>query len=238
MKALDPVVKGRGAALPDHNTMPMWYFDLCNPETEDPETMKIANATFESYFRDGIDSSTRVGVLSKLAVAAAILGRSDYVKYLIPNQIQSKESPVLANRMTLREGVQTTSLQRIGRAADALHSALCQSVPAGPGRTPVIRVFPAWPREWDTAFRLLARGAFLVSASMQEGQIEFVEIQSQTGGTCYLRNPWMNTVVTLYRNGGKAENLSGSLFKFPTEQGETIAVLPEDSALVRRIIQY
>jgi hypothetical protein len=102
--------------------------------------------------------------------------------------------------MTLREGIQITSLQRIGRAADALHSALCQSIPAVPGKTPVIRVFSAWPREWDAAFRLLARGAFLVSASMQKGQIEFVEIQPQTGDDCHLRNPWPDAVVTLYRN--------------------------------------
>jgi hypothetical protein len=147
------------------------------------------------------------------------------------------ESPVLANRMTLKEGFQTTSLQRIGRAADALHMALCQSVPAGPGKTPIIRVFPAWPREWDAVFRLLARGAFLVSASMQKGQIEFVEIQSQTGGVCRMRNPWSDTVVTLYRNGGKAGNIPGSLLKFPTEQGEIITVLPEDSVPDRWIVQ-
>jgi hypothetical protein len=70
----------------------MWYFDLCNLETEDPETMEIANTTFESYFRSGIDPNTRVGVLSKLAVVASILGRSHDVRFLIPNQIHSKES--------------------------------------------------------------------------------------------------------------------------------------------------
>lgn len=225
IKALEPVMKGRGDSLPDHNTMPMWYFDLCTLENEDTEIMEIANATFESFFRNGIGANARIGVLSKLAVAAAILGRSDDVQFLIPNQIHTNETPVLANRMTLREGAQTTGLQRIGRAADALHLALCQSMPAGPAGEPVIRVFPAWPNQWDAAYTLLARGAFLVSSSMEKGQIEFVQIQSKAGGECRLRNPWPENEVTLYRDGNKAESLSGSLLKFQTVAGETVAVI-------------
>jgi hypothetical protein len=205
----------------------MWYFDLCTFETKDPAVREIANATFESYFRDGIDSDVRIGVLSKLGVAAAMLGRADDVKWLIPNQIHTEETPVLANRMTLREGPQTTGIQRIGRAADALQIALCQSVPAGPGKACIIRVFPAWPRDWDAAFTLLARGAFLVSSSMKTGRIEFVQIKSQAGDECRLRTPWPKATVTLHRDGQKAEELSGELLTFATSKGETIVVVPK-----------
>src|SRR5688500_17368905 len=108
--------------------------------------MRIANNTFESYFlqRGGgsIDTGTRVNVLSKLAVAGVQLGRVEATRYLIPNQIRTKEIPPLINRMDLREGFQTTSVQRLGRAAEALHYALCQSIPAAPGAAPVIHVFP------------------------------------------------------------------------------------------------
>jgi len=225
IKALEPVARGRGNSLPDRNTMPMWYFDLCTLENEDPKVMEIATATFESFFRGGVDSETRIGVLSKLAGAAAILGRSEDIRFLIPNQIHTRETPALANRMTLREGAQTTGLQRIGRAADALHLALCQAVPAGPGGEPVIRVFPAWPRQWDASYTLLARGAFLVSSSMGDGRIEFVQIQSIAGGECRLRNPWPRKEVTLYRNGTQAESLSGSLLRFSTMAGETVTVV-------------
>ena len=228
IKALDPVMRGRASSLPDGNTMPMWYFDLCTLENEDPEVMEIANATFESFFRDRIGSEVRIGVLSKLGVVAAILGRCDDVKYLIPNQIHTRETPVLANRMTLREGAQTTGLQRLGRAADALHNALCQSVPAEPGGEPVIRIFPAWPKSWDAAFTLLARGAFLVSSSMRNGHIDFVEIQPLTGGECRLRNPWNQKIkVTLYRNGTAWKNMEGSLLKFDTQKGQNIVVVRE-----------
>jgi len=225
IRALPPIVRGR-AGRPDGNTMPIWFFDLCTLENDDPDTMKIAHATYDAYFRNGVTAKTRVGVLSKMAVTAAMMGRADHVRYLLPNQIQSAETGVLANRMDLREGTQTTSVQRLGRAADALHNALCQSVPARPGEPPVIRVFPAWPREWDAAFTLLARGAFLVSASMTKGQIAFVQIQSQAGGECRLHNPWPDQPVTLVRNGNKPEALAGPLLRFPTAQGETLHIRP------------
>jgi len=230
-KGLEPAVRGRAASLPDGNTMPMWLFDLCTLENTDPETMKIANATYDAYFRNGVNAGTRVGVLSKLGVTAAMMGRADHVRYLLPNQINSQESAPLANRMDLREGFQTTSVQRLGRAADTLHNALCQSVPAGPGKTPVIRVFAAWPREWDAAFTLLARGAFLVSSSMQAGRIEFVEIRSQAGSQCRLRNPWPAVTVTLHRDGQKGEDLTGEVLAFATHGGETIVVVPKGSTL-------
>jgi hypothetical protein len=227
VKALDPVAKGSASSLPDGNTMPMWFFDLCTLENTDPETMKIANATYNAYFRNGVNAKTRVGVLSKLGVTAAMMGRADHVRYLLPNQINSQESAVLANRMDLREGQQTTSVQRLGRAADTLHNALCQSVPAAPGKEPVIRVFPAWPRQWEAAFTLLARGAFLVSSSMRAGRIEFIQVKSQAGGACRLHNPWPDATVTLYREGKKAEDLTGETLAFPTRRSETIVMTPK-----------
>ncbi len=224
IRALPPIFRGSGGGRPDGNTMPQWFFDLCTRENDDPETMKIANATMDGYLRG---PNTRPGVLSKVPVTAAMMGRADAVRYLLPNQLSFPDrAPVLANRLDQREGIQTANAQRLGRVADALHNALLQSVGAGPAREPVIRVFPAWPGEWDAAFTLLARGAFLVSSSMKAGKIEFVKIQSQVGGECRLRNPWPGTMVTLQRNDGKAEKLSGDLLRFSTTRAELITIHP------------
>jgi hypothetical protein len=228
-KGREPAVRGRASSLPDGNTMPIWLFDLCTLENNDPETMRIAHATYDAYFRNGVNAGTRVGVLSKLGVTAAMMGRADHVRYLLPNQINSQETRVLANRMDLREGYQTTSAQRLGRAADTLHNALCQSVPAGPGKPPVIRVFPALPGEWDAAFTLLARGAFLVSSAKVGGKIAYVQIQSQAGGECRLRSPWPGARVTLHRDSRKAEDLVGDVLTFPTRKDEIVVVVPQGS---------
>jgi hypothetical protein len=256
IRALPPIFRGRGDGRPDGNTMPIWFFDLCTLENDDPETMKIANATMDGYLRGGEAvpalrptgilpaagnkgetpslrqgqdalATLRPGVLSKVGVTAAMMGRADAVRYLLPNQLSFPDrAPILANRLDQREGAQTANVERLGRVADTLHNALIQSVAAGPAREPVIRVFPAWPKEWDAAFTLLARGAFLVSSSMQAGKIEFAQVKSQAGGECRLRNPWPNKTATIHRNGKQAEDLSGDLLKFLTTKGEVITIRP------------
>lgn len=56
----------------------------------------------------------------------------------------------------------------------------------------IIRVFPAIPPGWkEVAFKSLrAEGAFLVSAQKRRGQLEKVEIISEKGGICKLKNPF------------------------------------------------
>jgi glycosyl hydrolase family 95 len=234
VRGLRPAVRAGAAFLPDANSLPMWFFDLCHLESQDQKIFETAAATFSAYFRDGVKEATPVSVLSKLAIAASALGRADAVRFLIPNQIRvlrrERETAyqggaVLANRMTLREGPQALDAQRLGRAAEALHLALLQSAPPNPGGDPVIRVFPSWPEEWNASYTLLARGAFLVTSSIERGQIGFVELESQVGGDCKLRNPWGESEVTLYRDGKQSENLKGSLLRFPTRKGERVVVV-------------
>jgi hypothetical protein len=220
IRGLPPFVDGDGRRRPDGNTMPHWFFDLCTLENSDAATMAVANATLDGYGGRG------GGVLSKVGVSAAMMGRADDVRVMLARQITSPDrAPVMANRMDMREGRQATSAQRLGRAADVLHNALLQSVGAGPAEPPVIRVFPAWPRAWDAAYTLLARGGFLVTASMRDGEIEFVGIESQIGGKCRVRNPWGEGEVAVHRDDAPVENARGSLLTFETRSGERIALV-------------
>ena len=55
----------------------------------------------------------------------------------------------------------------------------------------VLRIFPAWPRGVDASFTTFrAEGAFLVSATWQNGAVTSVEILSERGGPCRLYSPW------------------------------------------------
>jgi len=234
VRGLKPAVRG-GGLLPDPNSLPMWYFDLCTVESEDRERLAIARNTFDAYFRNGLHADTPVGVLSKLAIAAAALGRADAVRHLIPNQMRGLTRErgtayggggALRNRLSLREGPQALDAQRLGRAAEALHLALLQSAPPAPGKDPVIHLFPAWPKEWDVRYRLLARGAFLVTAAMRSGKIELVELESLAGSECRIRNPWGGRAVRLIRDGRASERHEGSLLRFTTRRGERIRLEP------------
>lgn len=230
VKGLKPAAKP-GGMLPDPNTLPEWNFDLCSLENPDADAMKVASATFDAYFsrHGGLTPQTPAGTLSRLPVAGAQLGRADAIRYLLPNQVRTGDagrSTVMRNRMALREGPGATECERLGRAAEALHAALLQSVPAHPGDTPAIHLFPAWPKEWDAKYTLAARGAFLVSAELTGGVIGPVRIDSRAGGTCRVANPWPGKAVVLARPGGAREELAGDRLTFATAGGETVTLTP------------
>jgi len=239
---LKPIVHGK-SVLRQETIVPCIHYDLCTLETDEKEMIKIANATFENIFPNGIGPGTSISAIDRKLIAAPMLGRADVVKIMLPNQIRclspekifenfvgTGRTGVLANRMSLSEGIQAIGVERLGRASEVLQLALCQSVPAGPGKEPITRVFPAWPRDWDAEYTLLCRGGFLVTSSMQKGQIEFVEVKSQLGGEYRLRNPWGEVEVTLYRGGKKWKNMDGSLLKFKTCKGENIVVVKRGSS--------
>ena len=135
---------------------------------------------------------------------------------------------IMPNRITLQAQA-ATDFERYGNNAHALHSSLIQSVPPRPGENPVIYIFPAWPKQWDADFKLAARGAFLVAASFEKGEIRFVEIESQAGGTCRIDNPWPGEELGLYRNGKKVRDVSGTLLSISTSKGEVFTLLPKGS---------
>jgi hypothetical protein len=224
VRSLPPFARGEGNTLPDPNTMPVWFFDFCTLESPDRHMLEIASNTFDAFFPNGIHESSEIRVLSKLPVSGVLLGRKDAARHLLPNQISMAETGVLRNRMDLREGKQTTGVQRLGRMADALHNALCQSIPSKPGEDHVIHLFPAFPEEWEAEFSLLCRGHFMVTSSFQNGNTKFVRIVSNSGKECRIRNPWGDAKVTLFRNGKKYRTIKAGLIRFSTKINDTFVI--------------
>jgi hypothetical protein len=231
VRGLKPSANNNTGFLPDGNSLPMWFFDLVSLESGDTALLQAAQATFDRAYRNGIGPDTPVGVLSKMAIAGTTLGRVEAARYLVPNQIRVLTSErstayrgggTLANRLTLREGPQALDAQRLGRAAEALQLALLHSLPATPAGEPVIRLFPAWPNDWDARFTLRARGAFVVSAARSKGRTLHVAIRAESGGRCRLRNPWGREAVGVVRNGRRAGDVQGELLTFETAPGEVL----------------
>jgi len=98
--------------------------------------------------------------------------------------------------------------------------------PPAPAAEATIRVFAAWPPEWDATFTLRARGAFVVTAAQKEGKAEFVEILSEAGAPCRLKNPWGEAEVMLTHDGGASERMRGPLLEIPTKKGERLRLAP------------
>jgi hypothetical protein len=235
--------------IPPTALEPGEYYDLCNVGTDDKALFGRVLAAYRRL-NTNLNENTTLNVLSRMPIIAANLGLADDVKYLIPGEIRSVKrdncdyagcgesgTGPLRNRLMLREGPGAIEFERLGAAAHALQVALLQSVPPSPGKEPVNYIFPAWPKGWDAQFLLAARDAFLVSASVKQGQIEFVEFYSQKGGQCRVQNPWPDSQVTLYRDGKSAGDLSGKQLAFPTVSGEKLTLAPKGSALVEQAVQ-
>ena len=231
VKGLLPVVDGEPWTLPDLNTMPIWCFDLFTLESKNAEMLKISNNTFDGYFPNGINANTLAGSLTMLPIVGAMLGRSDAVKYLIPNQMKALTKLTFENRMDILEGTQALTAERLGRSSDALQNALCQSIPSKPGEQTVIRVFPAWPKEWDVQFNLLCRGNFMVSSSHEHGEIAYVKIKSQAGAACSIRNPWGVEPIDLYAGSKKIKSATGEIITFKTKLNENYILVKKGVAI-------
>lgn len=173
----------------DVQLTPVFPFEDWTLETEDPAVDPIAHRTLELSLRHRqVFEGDRLTTAIRSPIAAVRTGAAEALPAILEHY-RASFSP-LANGFSLFEGETARSIEHLGLLTMTLQEALLQSIAPRPGRPEIIRVFPAWPRDWDASFRLLARGGFLVSASMEGGQIAPVEIESRRGETCRLRNPW------------------------------------------------
>ena len=161
------------------------------------------------------DAGLNTAIRTPIAVARA--GRGKALRQVL-ERYYAAFAP-LPNGMSLFEGPTAASVEHLGLLTTTLQEALVQSVSPRPGEPEVICVFPAWPTEWDASFRLLARGGFLVSSEIKEGQVAFVEIESQLGEDCRPRDrrppyenpvPWAGEFVGKYLTS----------FGFPADSGK------------------
>lgn len=132
--------------------------------------------------------------------------------------------PIQANTMYVEAGpVIETPLS----GAASLHEFLLQSWTLEPFGTH-IRVFPGVPDKWkDASFdKLLAEGAFEVSAVRRDGKTKFVQIKSLAGAPCRVRTGLAEPIVATGSrkftvNAGKDHN-GLPLTTIDLRQGETV----------------
>jgi hypothetical protein len=145
----------------------------------------------------------------------------------------------IANGMGLFEGggrmdSQAHSIEALGCISTMLQDGLLQSVSPRPGEPEIISILPAWPAHWQASFRLLARGGFLVSATVDRGRVPQVEIQSRLGEMCRLRNPW-GQPCCVSESGGAVRELSGDVVCFETRIGGQYRVMPAGQAAPQKV---
>ena len=66
----------------------------------------------------------------------------------------------------------------------------------------------------------------MVRSSFSEGKLEFVEVTSQLGGVCRLRNPWHDKPIRFFQDGEQFRLEASELLSIPTKRGDRFHLLP------------
>ncbi len=92
----------------------------------------------------------------------------------------------------------------------------------------VLRLFPAIPRDWQTASftGIRTEGAFLVSGEWNGGRATRIEIHSEAGAPLRVANPWGDVAVLVKRSGGSVAHHRRPILDLPTAAGETLEFTP------------
>lgn len=92
----------------------------------------------------------------------------------------------------------------------------------------IIWVFPVYPEDEKATFcRLRTFGAFLVSSSVENGDIKYAVIESEKGRECNILNPWQGRKIIIYKDGNESKIPSGKVLRIDTEPGDKFIIAPE-----------
>ncbi|HJC25273.1 MAG TPA: hypothetical protein H9761_16485 [Candidatus Eisenbergiella merdavium] len=242
----DPVMwsNGREPILnKDHHAPSLYpcdHFDLSSWATmdTDPRTWQISMDTLKHRIRkSGVVSRYTVSEMSGCARMYAAHGFAEEFKEIANAQLDCVNAdkeycyfndtgriPQFENRLTVREGVNCISAQRLGNVAAAVQLALCQSSGGGPAEDAVIKLFAAVPAGWDVSFMLWCQGGFRVEASMKGGRPEKIRILSTAGGTLRLYNPFGNEDFRMTAGAETIYMGNDRIAVVETEPGEELEV--------------
>ncbi len=207
---------------------PVFPFEDWTLETRDPTLDHMVQKVLDLAPRHrSILGGTQTNTAIRTPIAAVRAGRGEELPAILASYYAAFRPP-LPNGMSLFEGPQAHSIEPLGCLTTIVQDGLLQSVSPHPGQPEVVSVFPAWPKVWNASFRLLARGGFLVTSAIHQGEVTFVELESRLGETCQLRNPWQGP-CTVTELGGNAIELKGEILCFNTEPGKQYRVLLKDA---------
>ena len=214
---------------------PLESFEAWTLETRDPEIDHIVQRLIDlcPNHLDVMTGKQWRPSLVRTPIAFALAGRGEQLPAILAVH-HSVYTPQLANGLSLFEqGIQAMGLEHSGLVTMTLQCGLMQSVSPQPGEPEIISVFPAWPKAWEASFRLLARGGFLVTSSVKDGEVELIEIESRLGEQCRLRNPWQTpcqvTEMAPVEPGAihpEVDLLAGDILTFATVVGKRYRIIP------------
>ncbi len=176
----------------------------------DPELLQVACNTIEIMQRwidfNGSNSFFPAAVRVGYSPDTILSKMYDYIENTYPNGFQLGNPHGIENFSTV---------------PNTINEMLCM------GHRGILRIFPVWPRHRDARFHnLRTHGAFLISSELKDGTVVQVNIISEKGKTCRLKNPWPGRKARLVRNNAGDEFIEGDLLVIETAEGEVLDLHP------------
>jgi len=94
---------------------------------------------------------------------------------------------------------------------------------------------------WKDAYfhRLRAEGAFLVTSKLKNRRVGFILVESEAGGRCRVRNPFIENGVSLIDLETGEETVSkGRTLEFPTRKEGRYLLKPRSKTLAEIDLSY
>jgi len=124
-------------------------------------------------------------------------------------------------------------VEQQGVVTAALQEALAQDYDG------VIRINPAFPKEWDVDGQVAVRGKTRVDVRIRGGVVKSATIEAGTTQRLKVRNPWGDAEVQIAADHQPALKLKGATLEFPVSAGGsyklTLAARDSDSAIDAKI---
>jgi hypothetical protein len=228
----------RGEVDGQHNPEDVWLtpvfpFEDWTLATQQADLDRIVHKTLDLVPRHAaVLGGAKLNTAIRTPIAVVRAGRREDLPQLLASYYAAF-SP-LCNGLSLFEGSHAQSLEHLALLSTSLQEALLQSVSPRPGEPEVMHLFPTWPEGWDATFRLLARGGFLVTTAIENGQVALVELESRRGETCRLRNPWNERAEIREVGGSSQEPLKGDVLVFSTRPARRYRIAPAGGLPLRR----
>ena len=103
-----------------------------------------------------------------------VVSKEGFQTYTVSDIVVGVDQVVRVDAV-LRVGA-LSDAEHIGGLSAGMHTTLLNSRPDSTSDNEPIAIFNAWPKDWDAAFRLLARGGFIISAAQRGGTIPLAEV--------------------------------------------------------------
>jgi alpha-L-fucosidase 2 len=167
------------------------------------------------------------------------LARRTYLHRPYPTNQDWSYDPIQAARLGMRDEVRSTLIKLIetyqtfingyanwggktgefyveqqGVVAAALQEALVQDYDG------VIRVNPAFPKEWDVDGQVAVQANTKVAVQLRGGAVKRVDIEAGKTGRFKMRNPWGDSSVRLVSEGLPTMKLQGATLEFSMLDGK------------------